>query len=251
MPGPLITMSDRAPMGSNSRGRPPPRFGGSSEHISRCEARASSGSPRRSRGSYRYEYYPDPPSRAPSSTFAFPQATAISPSPLGTRQTTRQSSSSPRQPRFEILGVQESAPTTSDPVARPETSVVSQSPVRAAGDSPLLPQPEDRRRVPTLSENGSISEAQRIEIVMAINVQDKGSLGCAYYESAENRVSLLHDLPFADLLHILDVLMVHIEPTVVLLPMKMPDEAVKFFEEHVHGFSDGKLLLSSYRELMF
>ncbi|KAF6792026.1 DNA mismatch repair protein [Colletotrichum sojae] len=78
---------------------------------------------------------------------------------------------------------------------------------------------------------------------MAINIKGKGSLGCAYYEFAKNQLSLLHDMPSADLHHFFDVLLVHVEPTVVLLPMKMPDEAVKFFEEHMAAISnDGREL---------
>ncbi|KAF6827265.1 DNA mismatch repair protein [Colletotrichum musicola] len=102
-----------------------------------------------------------------------------------------------------------------------------------------------RRKVSTSSREASMSYAQQSEVIMAINIKGKGSLGCAYYEFAKNQLSLLHDMPSADLHHIFDVLLVHVEPTVVLLPMKMPDEAVKFFEEHMPAISNGRLPSSS------
>ncbi|KAH0424792.1 MutS domain V [Colletotrichum camelliae] len=82
------------------------------------------------------------------------------------------------------------------------------------------------------SGEAAVAEHWCDEVVMAVDVKEKGALGCAYYRTSEDTIYLLRDAPGTDLLTLINFLMVHIEPTVVVLPLKMPDEVVRFFEEH-------------------
>ncbi|KAF4414078.1 DNA mismatch repair protein MSH5 [Colletotrichum fructicola Nara gc5] len=77
---------------------------------------------------------------------------------------------------------------------------------------------------------------------MAVDVKDKGALGCAYYRTSEDAIYLLRDAPGTGLLTFINFLMVHVEPTVVVLPLKMPDEVVRFFEEHKVVAREGRFL---------
>ncbi|KAF0318757.1 DNA mismatch repair protein [Colletotrichum asianum] len=83
---------------------------------------------------------------------------------------------------------------------------------------------------------------------MAIDVKDKGALGCAYHRTSEDTIYLLRDAPGTGLLTFINFLMVHVEPTVVVLPLKMPDEVVRFFEEHKAVRREGRVLYGDTAE---
>lgn len=67
---------------------------------------------------------------------------------------------------------------------------------------------------------------------MAISVQVKGVLGCAYYDTDENSLFLLQDMSCTAPLQFVEMLMLHIQPTTVLLPLKVPDVILHFFEKY-------------------
>lgn len=54
------------------------------------------------------------------------------------------------------------------------------------------------------------------EIIMAIEMKDRGTLGCAYYIAREERLYMMEDVPLAGL-DLVDTLKVHIQPTTLLI----------------------------------
>lgn len=66
------------------------------------------------------------------------------------------------------------------------------------------------------------------EIIMAVDVRERGTLGCAYYIAREEKLFLVEDIKLADL-DIIDTLKMHASPTVVLISTKS-DETL---EDHL------------------
>ncbi|TDZ22135.1 MutS protein-like protein 5 [Colletotrichum orbiculare MAFF 240422] len=67
---------------------------------------------------------------------------------------------------------------------------------------------------------------------MAIDVHGKGSIGCAYFSPVDDCLFLLHDMPCHDMTQLVDMLIVHAAPTTVLLPLKIPEAALRMCEEY-------------------
>ncbi|GKT72299.1 MutS domain V containing protein [Colletotrichum tofieldiae] len=66
---------------------------------------------------------------------------------------------------------------------------------------------------------------------MAVDVKEKGGLGCAYYNSDEGKLFMLHDMSCAEPLQLIETIMVHVQPTTVLLPLKTPNAVLQFLEQ--------------------
>lgn len=57
------------------------------------------------------------------------------------------------------------------------------------------------------------------EIIMAIDMNKTGNLGCAYYIAAEEKLLLLEDIPMAGP-EIVETLLLNAEPTTILAPSR-------------------------------
>ncbi|OBT79203.1 hypothetical protein VF21_01764 [Pseudogymnoascus sp. 05NY08] len=60
------------------------------------------------------------------------------------------------------------------------------------------------------------------EIIMAVDMRDRGTLGCAYYIAREEKLFLMEDIKLSGL-DIVDTLKLHASPTVVLISTKSDD----------------------------
>lgn len=54
------------------------------------------------------------------------------------------------------------------------------------------------------------------EIIMAVDMKERGTLGCAYYIAKEEKLCLMEDIKMAGL-DIIDLLKVHVQPTILLI----------------------------------
>ncbi|KAK1500198.1 MutS domain V [Colletotrichum tamarilloi] len=90
-----------------------------------------------------------------------------------------------------------------------------------------------------LGREGMAQVERRNEVLMAISVQVKGVLGCAYYDTDENSLFLLQDMSCTAPLQFVEMLMLHIQPTTVLLPLKVPDAILHFFEQYQSNVDRG------------
>ncbi|GKT39951.1 uncharacterized protein ColSpa_00132 [Colletotrichum spaethianum] len=77
---------------------------------------------------------------------------------------------------------------------------------------------------------------------MAVFVREKGKLGCAYYNSDEGNLFLLQEMSCAEPLQLIETIMVHVQPTTILLPLKTPDPVLRFFEQHKTTVDQGGLV---------
>ncbi|PSR81614.1 putative MSH5 protein [Coniella lustricola] len=67
------------------------------------------------------------------------------------------------------------------------------------------------------------------EVVMAIDMKDNGALGCAYYVAADEALFLQEDTRMAGI-ETIESLLLQVEPTVVLVPLRTADFLVDFLE---------------------
>lgn len=83
------------------------------------------------------------------------------------------------------------------------------------------------------------------EVIMAVEMNGTGPLGCAYYSVVESRLYLLEDMPSTDS-DTIEHLIMHIQPTVVLLPTRASTVLVERLEKLAYdGTSTFRVLLLS------
>lgn len=85
------------------------------------------------------------------------------------------------------------------------------------------------------------------EIIMAIDMRDRGTLGCAYYIAREEKLFLMEDIKLSGL-DIVDTLKLHASPTVVLISTKsddaLEDHLSKEAKDASRGNNPGMLTLT-------
>jgi DNA mismatch repair protein MSH5 len=141
------------------------------------------------------------------------------------------------------------------PISTTHLSRIS-SMTRSLGEvsSPTLPPPKQKRvslRPPTSNVAGNLSshtgldeqledseaedDIQRREdsdslneIIMAIDMKERGTLGCAYYIAREEKLCLMEDIKIAGL-DIVDLLKLHAQPTILLISSRAEEE----LEDHL------------------
>ena len=70
--------------------------------------------------------------------------------------------------------------------------------------------------------------------MMAIEMKTNGNLGCAYYVTAQETLYLLEDVAMAGI-ELVETLLLHANPTTVLISTKAPDNLVEFLERGTQG----------------
>jgi DNA mismatch repair protein MSH5 len=80
------------------------------------------------------------------------------------------------------------------------------------------------------------------EIIMAIDMRDRDTLGCAYYVARDEKLFLMEDVKLAGL-DIVDTLKLHASPTVVLISTKsdetLEDHLAKEAKDAIEGDNPG------------
>jgi DNA mismatch repair protein MSH5 len=69
------------------------------------------------------------------------------------------------------------------------------------------------------------------EIVMAIDMKDNNTIGCAYYIMYEETLCLQEDIPMASI-EIIETLLLQAEPTTVIIHNRAPSKMADFLESH-------------------
>jgi hypothetical protein len=107
-----------------------------------------------------------------------------------------------------------------------------------AGDRRDAPEGQDRSENRDFADD--IDTTQLNEIIVSIDMKENGSLGCAYFTTAEDRLYLLEDIALADV-GTIEMLIIHIQPTTVLVPSRAPDVLMEFLEKHTQQRSHGMI----------
>ncbi|KAI4115013.1 MAG: hypothetical protein LQ345_004311 [Seirophora villosa] len=74
------------------------------------------------------------------------------------------------------------------------------------------------------------------EVIMAVDLRDRGTIGCAYYVAREEKIYMMEDIRFGGT-QFIETLKLHAQPTVVLLSARV-DEGVDAFLEPSRGSKD-------------
>lgn len=95
------------------------------------------------------------------------------------------------------------------------------------------------------------------EIILAVDMRERGTLGCAYYVAREEKLFVMADLKLAGL-DVVDTLKLHASPTVVLISTKadelLEDHLMKEVKEIGSSHNPGTtepLRLSYFTNLLF
>lgn len=87
-------------------------------------------------------------------------------------------------------------------------------------------------QTPVLETDDEVREREEAdalnEIVLAIDMRERGTLGCAYYVASEEKLFLMADIPQSSV-QIVDTLKLHASPTIVLISTRSDDA----LEEHL------------------
>ncbi|KAH9210583.1 muts domain V-domain-containing protein [Leptodontidium sp. 2 PMI_412] len=76
------------------------------------------------------------------------------------------------------------------------------------------------------------------EIIMAIDLKNRGSIGCAYYSAREEKLCLMEDIKMAGL-DIIDTLKVHVQPTVILISTRSDEKLEDHLSKDARGIERG------------
>ncbi|KKA30528.1 hypothetical protein TD95_003372 [Thielaviopsis punctulata] len=118
---------------------------------------------------------------------------------------------------------QSAAPLQANPPSqpfRPSSTLSLQSQTAPSVASTAASKDASSRTATSATKN---NESQEDEITMAIEMRNDGSLGCAFLSFQEGCLQIMEDISQGDL-DLVDQLMVHIEPTIILVPMRNPEE---------------------------
>ena len=74
---------------------------------------------------------------------------------------------------------------------------------------------------------------------MAISMKDDDTVSCAYYVALDEALFLQQDIPLAGI-ELVEMLILHIEPTTVLIPLRSPDKLVEFLEAGAQDFKGNR-----------
>ncbi|ORY09079.1 mismatch repair protein 5 [Clohesyomyces aquaticus] len=123
--------------------------------------------------------------------------------------------------------------SAADPVRAP----ASRSAQSRAQSSSSVPLPQSQQCEENDNEDDSLDE-----IVMAVDLRDRGTVGCCYYVAKEEKLYFMEDMKLGGA-DIVNSLKAFIQPTVVLLSTKIDDEVIEKLdpENKSRGSGDGSI----------
>lgn len=72
------------------------------------------------------------------------------------------------------------------------------------------------------------------EIIMAVEMRERGTIGCAYYVAREETLYLVEDIKMASI-DIVDTLKLHAQPTVVLISTRSDEKLEEYLSKEARG----------------
>ena len=76
------------------------------------------------------------------------------------------------------------------------------------------------------------------EIIMAIDMKERGTVGCAYYVAREEKLCLVEDIKMAGLM-LVDTLKLHAQPTVILISTRSEEKLEEHLIKDARGIERG------------
>lgn len=93
--------------------------------------------------------------------------------------------------------------------------------------------------LPPSSHGGSLAEENQNEddgdgvneVIMAIEMKDNNTVGCAYYVTLEETLYLQEDIPMAGM-ELVETLLLQAQPTTVIINNRAPAKIAEYLEAH-------------------
>ncbi|KAE8444261.1 hypothetical protein EG329_000761 [Mollisiaceae sp. DMI_Dod_QoI] len=76
------------------------------------------------------------------------------------------------------------------------------------------------------------------EVILAVDMRDRGTIGCAYYVAREEKLCLMEDIKMAGL-DIIDTLKLHAEPTLILISTRSDEKLEDHLAKDARGIDRG------------
>ena len=76
------------------------------------------------------------------------------------------------------------------------------------------------------------------EVIMAIDMRDRGTLGCAYYIAREERLCMMEDIKLAGL-DVIETLKLHAQPTAILIGTRADEKLEYHLSREARGIDRG------------
>ena len=76
------------------------------------------------------------------------------------------------------------------------------------------------------------------EVVIAFEMRERGTIGCAYYVAREEKLFLMEDMKMGSL-DIVDMLKIRAEPTLVLISTRSDEELEEHLSKEARGIDRG------------
>jgi len=73
---------------------------------------------------------------------------------------------------------------------------------------------------------------------MAIEMKDRGSIGCAYYIAREEKLCLMEDMKMGTI-ETVETLKIHVQPTVVLISTRCDEKLEEYLGREAHSIDRG------------
>lgn len=77
------------------------------------------------------------------------------------------------------------------------------------------------------------------EVIMAVDMRERGTVGCAYYVARDEKLCLMEDIKMAGL-EVVDTLKLHVEPTTVLISTKAEEALERHLMKEARGLDQGE-----------
>lgn len=76
------------------------------------------------------------------------------------------------------------------------------------------------------------------EVIMAVDMRDRGTIGCAYYLAREEKLCLIGEIKMAGL-DIIDTLKLHVQPTTILICVRSDEKLEDHLSREARGIDRG------------
>lgn len=76
------------------------------------------------------------------------------------------------------------------------------------------------------------------EIIMAVDMKERGTIGCAYYVAREEKLCVMEDIKMAGL-ETIDTLKLHVQPTVILISTRSDERLEEHLRRDARGIDRG------------
>ncbi len=76
------------------------------------------------------------------------------------------------------------------------------------------------------------------EVILALDMRDRGTIGCAYYIAREEKLRLMGDVKLAGL-DVVDSLNLYAQPTTVLISTRSEEKLEEHLHREAHGIDRG------------